>query len=226
MRARSEASTRMSEGTPPPPPPENPAGSQPPSGGAPPPPADPIPPVSPQPGGYAAAPPPPQVSPTGPQPGNLLDRFLARLIDGILVGVVNAIIISVLIAGVFGLSGAGAFNYGAGFAAAAVSAVVGVVLNLGYFAFMESSQGRTLGKMVMKLHVQGASGGKPTLEESIKRNWWLALGLAGIVPFLGFVGAIAELVIVIMIAVQINSDPERRPALSDRFADTRVIKEG
>lgn len=225
----------MSEGTPPPPPPENPYGGTPPPppgqeppGQTPPPGGAPPPPPPGSPGGYPAAPPPPSYAPTGPQPGSLLDRFLARLIDGILIGVVNAIIVSVLVVGIIGLDGASAFgSYGANYAAGIVGAIVGVVINLGYFALMESSQGRTVGKMAMKLHVQGASGGHPTIEESIKRNWWLALPLLAIVPIVGgLIGGLGQLVVVIMIAVQINNDPERRPTLSDRFADTRVIKQG
>lgn len=162
----------------------------------------------------------------GPQPGNLLDRFLARLIDHVLIGIVNAIIISVVVVGLIGLDGASPLGYGGSFAASAVAAIVGVAIGLGYFAFMESRQGQTLGKMVMKLHVEGASGGHPTVEESIKRNWWLAIGLVGIIPIIGILGSIATLVVVILIAVQINNDPERRPQLSDRLAETKVVKEG
>jgi uncharacterized RDD family membrane protein YckC len=168
------------------------------------------------------------MAPVGPQPGTLVDRFVARLIDGILIGVVNAIIVSVLVVGLIGLNGANAFgSYGDNYGPSLVAALIGVVINLAYFAFMESRQGRTLGKTVMKLHVQGAAGGNPTVEESLKRNWWLALPALAVVPVVGgLIGSLIELVIVILIAVQINSDPERRPTVSDRFADTRVIKEG
>lgn len=163
----------------------------------------------------------------GPRPGSVLDRFLARLIDGILIGVINAIIVSILLVGIIGLNGANSFGYGGSYAAGIVSAVIGVLLNLGYFVFMESSQGKTLGKMAMKLHVEGASGGNPTMEESLRRNWWLALPLLAVIPFVGgLIGGLIELVVVIMIAVQISNDPEGRPSLSDRLANTRVIKEG
>jgi uncharacterized RDD family membrane protein YckC len=229
----------MSEGTPPPPPSDNPYGSgagqtppppppnypPPPSGGGAPPPYQP--PAGP--GGYgASAPPPPPSGPVGTRPGQLLDRFLARLIDGILIGIVNAVLVAIIVVGIIGLNGAGAFGFGGtDYAASLVSAVVGVAINLGYFAFMESSQGRTLGKMVVKLRVHGASGGNPTIEESLKRNWWLALPALAIVPFLGgAIGGLIELVIIILIAVQISSDPEGRPSVSDRFAGTRVTKEG
>ena len=101
------------------------------------------------------------------------------------------------------------------------------MLYLGYFGFMESSQGRTIGKMAMKLRVEGVNGGKPSLEQAIKRNIWLALPLLGIVPILGgLVAGIGQLVAVIMIAVGINNDTVRRRPWTDKFAGTQVIKEG
>ena len=106
-----------------------------------------------------------------------------------------------------------------------MTSIITAVLYLGYFALMESTQGKTVGKMVMKLHVEGPGGAKPTFEEAAKRNIWLAYPILGVIPFLGLVGAIAALVAVIMIAVQINSDPERKP-WTDKFAGTQVIKEG
>src|SRR6478752_1582503 len=215
----------MSEGTPPPPPdPETPEGSTPPPpppGGGygtpppPPPPGGSVPPPSV--GGYQAAPPPPPPGPAGPRPGELLDRFLARLIDGVVLFVVGLIINSVLIAA-FISSGSNGFGMYSSFGAyAIVTSIITAVLYLGYFALMESTQGKTVGKMVMKLHVEGPGGAKPTFEEAAKRNIWLAYPILGVIPFLGLVGAIAALVAVIMIAVQINSDPERKP-WTDKFA--------
>jgi uncharacterized RDD family membrane protein YckC len=151
---------------------------------------------------------------------------VARFIDLLLVGVVNAIIASIVIVSALGLNG-GAFGIGGSFAAGAISAVLNTLIGLGYFAFMESSQGKTLGKMVMKLRVVGAAGGNPTLEEAAKRNIWLALPLLGVIPILGgLVAALGELVAVIMIAVGINNDPVRRQPWTDKFAGTQVLKEG
>ena len=108
-----------------------------------------------------------------------------------------------------------------------MSAVLSTVIYLGYFAIMESSRGQTVGKMVMKLHVEGPGGGKPTLEQAAKRNIWLALPILGLIPILGgIVSAVGQLVAVIMIAVGINNDPVRRQPWTDKFADTQVIKEG
>lgn len=165
----------------------------------------------------------------GQRPGELLDRFVARLIDHVLLGVVNAIIASIVVVGIIGLDAPGGFGMmstsGGSFAAGALIAVIGVIIQLGYFAYLDSTQGRTLGKMVMKLRVQGASGGNPTMAESVKRNIWIAFGLAGIIPFLGIIGSLASLVAVIMIAVGINKDQATRRPWTDDFAGTRVVKE-
>jgi uncharacterized RDD family membrane protein YckC len=163
---------------------------------------------------------------SGPRPAELLDRFLARLIDFVGLIVVNVIINSVIVAAMITSGGASGFGYGGSIGAySIVTSIITTILYFGYFTLMESSQGKTVGKMVMKLHVESASGGKPTLEQAAKRNIWLLYPILGILPFLGIIGSIAALVAIIMIAVQINNDPEHRP-WTDKFGDTRVIKEG
>ncbi len=212
----------MSEGTPPPPPPENPYGS---GGGTPPPPPPNEPPSGP--GGYGApAPPPPPPTPAGRRPGELLDRFLARLIDGILLFVVNLVILVPVVIGILGINSTGGFGMGGSFAASAVSAVLSTVIYLAYYGLMESTRGQTVGKMAMKLHVVGPTGANPTLEEAVKRNIWLGLPILGVVPIIGgLIGGLAQLAAVIMIAVGISNDPNRRP-WTDKFAGTQVMKEG
>jgi uncharacterized RDD family membrane protein YckC len=132
----------------------------------------------------------------------------------------------VIVGAVLGTDG-GYFGYGDSLLAGIVSAVLSTIIALGYFVYMETQQGKTLGKMVMKLHVEGAAGGKPTVEESVKRNIWMALPLLGIVPIVGgLIGSLGQLVAMIMIAVGINGDPQRRQPWTDKFAGTQVIKEG
>jgi uncharacterized RDD family membrane protein YckC len=158
----------------------------------------------------------------GEQPGRLLDRFLARLIDSVLLGIVGFIIDAIL-AAIFGVS-AGGLGVGGSYAYAAIAAVIGTVINLGYFGYLESNRGQTIGKMALKLHVQTMAGGLPTFEQACRRNIWLALPILGIIPFVGgLIGGLAELVAVIMIAVGISNDPARRP-WTDKYADTRVLK--
>jgi len=218
-----------------PPPPQNPYGSEPsapppapqnPYSSQPPPPADPYagnPPAAGQ-TPYGATPPPPPpagqtpygaeaypVAPGGPapvagaQPGGLGGRFLARLIDGLILLIPNIILVVVL--------------------NDAVASVVGGIIYLGYYAYLESSQGRTFGKQIMKLRVHGASGGNPTMEEALRRNAWAALGIISSIPILGILAGLAELVAVIAIAVTISQDPLKR-GWHDKFANTTVTKEG
>ena len=187
-----------------------------------PPPAAPAPPTQP---GYGYGPPASGVG----RPADLLMRFLARLIDFILLGIVNAIITAIVVVGAFGLSGGSSFGFGMGrsFAAGAISAVITAALYLGYFTLMESRNGQTLGKMLLKLQTQGPDGSTPTTEQALKRNFWVALGILGVIPVVGApIGGLAELVIVIVIAVTISNSPTRQ-GWHDNFAGgTRVVKIG
>jgi uncharacterized RDD family membrane protein YckC len=185
----------------------------PPTGATPPPP----PPPPPAPTPYPVTPGADAAAAGVPQPGGLLDRFLARLIDGILVAV-PVIIINVVLT-----AASDSFLI-----ANAVTAVVNAILYVGYFAYFESNRGQTIGKQVMKLQVFGPDGAsKPTMEQAVRRNIWLGFGIAGIVPILGaLVAGLAQLAAVILIAVNINSDP-RRQHWFDKFASgTQVIKVG
>ncbi len=173
-------------------------------------------------------PPTPQESagaPVAGRPGELMDRFLARLIDGVMLGVAYWILSSI-----FSNMFLGGFTNSVGelFLYYIVLSVVFTALALGYFAFLDSTKGQTVGKMVMKLQVLGPNGGHPTVEQSIRRNIIYAANLVSIVPILGWiVGPIAALVGVVMIAVGINNDPVRRQAWHDRFAGgTAVVKIG
>jgi uncharacterized RDD family membrane protein YckC len=172
--------------------------------------------------GYGAAP-----SGVG-RPGELGIRFVARLIDGIIVGIVVGILNAIIVVGLFGLSGGNSYgiSMGAGWAASAISSIISAALYLGYFAFMESRNGQTVGKMVFKLQTQGPDGSKPTTEESVKRNLWVALGILGVIPFLAIVGSLLELAAVIAIAVTINNSPTKQ-GWHDNFAGgTKVVKIG
>jgi len=178
-------------------------------------------------------PPPPAPGPMGgppvpgvPRPGELLDRFLARLIDGILIGVVFGIM-SAIFSGIF-LSGL-TYSTGEWLLYWLFVSVITVVITIGYFAFMESNNGATLGKQVLKLKVVGPDGtSNPTMEQAIRRNAFYAIQLAYIVPIVGAIfGGLAMLAAVIMIAVTINNDTVARQGWHDKFAGgTRVLKIG
>jgi uncharacterized RDD family membrane protein YckC len=191
---------------------EPPAGSVPPPdpsipSAAPPPP--PPPPPAPAAGKPAAA--PGAYGAYGPgSPGNLVDRFLARLIDGVIVGIVYFILYIIMLA---------ATSY---FLAVFLSGVFAAALYIGYFAYLESNRGQTIGKQVMKLKTVGPDGhSNPTMNEAVKRNIWYAFS---IIPFIGWLGELAS---VILIAVGINGDTVNRQSWFDKFAGgTKVIKVG
>jgi uncharacterized RDD family membrane protein YckC len=230
----------------PPPPPPAPGQSAPPPGGygTPPPPGQAGPPpgtgsygtTPPPPGAWQqpGAMPPPAQRPTGGigQPADLMPRFLARLIDYLLLAVAEGILVSLVVVGIFMGGDVGdlspwGFGDGTSYAANAVSSVITTLITLGYFTLMESSRGQTVGKMVMKLETRGPAGGHPTFEQALKRNAFTAIGVLGIIPFLGFISGLLSLVAVIMIAVTINNNTVTRRGWHDDFAGgTTVFKVG
>ncbi len=156
-------------------------------------------------------------------PAEVLPRFLARLIDGLLLAAISFVMGLVLGGGAV-LGGASA---GTSYAVSALISLLGVAIGFGYFGYLDSSQGGTLGKKALSLRVVGAGGGNPSFTESVKRNVFLAIGILGLVPFLGLVTLPLSLVAYITIAVGISQDTDRRQAWHDRFAGgTQVVKTG
>jgi uncharacterized RDD family membrane protein YckC len=158
-------------------------------------------------------------------PGELWSRFLARAIDNILVGIVGFVIAAIIDA-IVGVANAGVgYTTGASYAANAVSGVIGAVVALAYFALLESRQGRTLGKMALGLRTEGPDGNPPTLEAAVRRNFWVALGILAVIPVVGGpISGLAELVIVIVIAVTIGRSPTKQGWHDDLAGGTRVVK--
>ncbi len=182
------------------------------------------PPPPPPAGPYGNVPPPQSVGQQ--RPAELLDRFLARLVDGVILGIVFGI-----------LSGIGNAIFLQGFRYSVGEyllywlfvSIVSVAVSIGYFAFMESSQGATLGKTLLKLRVVGPDGvSKPTMEQAVRRNAFYALQLTFIVPIVGPIfGGLAYIAALIFIAVSINNDSANRQGWHDHFAGgTRVLKIG
>jgi uncharacterized RDD family membrane protein YckC len=182
------------------------------------------PPPPPPPGPYGGPPPPPGAA-GGTRPGELLDRFLARLIDGLGFAVVF-IVLGIVFGAIFysGFSNSTAEVVLVTF----LVQVFSIAAYLAYYAYFESTQGATLGKQALKLRVVGPDGvSHPTVEQSLRRNSFQALGLLSIIPLLGFLGALAQLAAVIFIAVTINNDTANRQGWHDTFAGgTRVLKVG
>jgi uncharacterized RDD family membrane protein YckC len=197
---------------------------QPPQGGQAPPPGQ-----QPQPPQGGQAPPPQGQAPapaggqpaanTAGQPGDLGTRILAKVIDSIIVGIVvgplwAAISIGLAVAGL------------PCFFTRLLTYTMAAALYVGYFAFMESNKGQTVGKMLMKLEVRGPNGGHPTMEEAVKRNAYFGVLLIGIIPFVGwFLYPLAYLGAVIYLIVTINNNEQTRQGWHDDLAGgTWVLK--
>lgn len=166
----------------------------------------------------APIPPETQVAGVG-APADVATRFVARLIDHVLLGIVLFIIIVPFVIGAMFTNVGGFGGMFGGFGTGSlISSIVTAVITIGYFAFMESNQGQTVGKMVMGLKTEGPSGGNPTMEEAIKRNGWYALA---IVPW---IGGLAQLAVAIYIAVTISGSTSNTGWHDDFAGGTRVVR--
>ncbi len=203
-------------------PPEPPGPPSQPPGPPGPPPGGPTPPPA---GGFPGGVPGGQ--PAGvPRPGELTNRFLARLIDHVIIGVAIGIAYAVLSAVFLGFSN----SFGELFIFWSLEAIVAGAVGLGYFAFLESSRGQTVGKMVMKLRTYGPDGvSNPTMQEAVKRNIYAGLYILGIIPFIGWFLLFwaAPAAGAIYAAVTLNSDQPRHQGWHDKFAGgTQVMQIG
>ena len=169
--------------------------------------------------------PPTPAASDGATSNDLVPRFIARLLDGILLAIVQSVLVTGLIVGaLFGTGGGLGRGFGSGLlggaafsVASLVASLIGAAISIGYFAFLESSRGQTIGKMLLRIRVEGPGGGNPTMEQALRRNAWMALS---IIPW---VGGLAQFAAAIFIAVTISQGR----AWHDAFAGgTRVVKVG
>ncbi|MFM9035308.1 MAG: RDD family protein [Mycobacterium sp.] len=180
----------------------------PPAGYAPPPPPG-YPPVA---GGFQPPPNPyaatggyyPSVPPaTYGHPGGLGERWLARVIDGLLVGAVSGLL-------------AALFNSGSSIM---VTGFFTGFLMFAYFVAMEVTQGRTVGKMLLKLNVRGPGGApRPDFKQSAIRNAFTLL------PILPYIGGLLGVVAMIVIAVTISNSPTKQGKHDELAGGTQVVK--
>lgn len=140
------------------------------------------------------------------------------MIDAIILWIVTTILTLVIIGPALGDVGTmEAFTGGFGFRAWLAS-LVAALINIGYFAYLESSRGQTFGKQLLNIRVVGPGGGNPSMEEAVKRNLWLA---AGLIPF---IGGLVELGLIIWIVVTITQSADKR-GVHDQFAGgTQVVR--
>jgi uncharacterized RDD family membrane protein YckC len=167
-------------------------------------------------------PPPPPAPPSGArggQPADIGIRIGARLIDFIILMIVNAVIIVPFIIGsIFAdVTGSAAFGLGGGGVGGFVAGLIATAINVGYFVWLESSRGMTVGKQLLKLRVVSPNGGNPTVEEAFRRNAWM---LASLIPV---VGGLVQLGLIIWIIVTVTQDPSKQ-GVHDKWGNgTQVV---
>lgn len=145
-------------------------------------------------------------------------RFVARLIDHVILSIALFVIIVPLIIGAM-FSDFDSNPLTSSFSLGSiVSGVVAAAIVIGYFAYLESSRGQTIGKMLLKLRTVGPDGGNPTFEQAVKRNLWYALG---IFPILG---GLAQLAAAVYIAMTVSNSTTNQGWHDEFAATTRVVK--
>ena len=128
-------------------------------------------------------------------------RLGARIIDGLVLGAVGGIVNAGVAAVVFTSGGNPTLMETiTGTAAGVWGSLLGLLstaLAFAYFALFDSRIGGTPGKKILVLEVRGSGGGNPTVQESLKRNAWLALGLlpgsGGLLQFAAAIGIVVTI---------------------------------
>ena len=137
---------------------------------------------------------------TGREPPGLGKRIVARLLDGLIVGIPVGILVA--LAGIMPTSFLGGLLVDAA--------------HFGYFVWLEGTRGQTVGKKVLGMRVVRPDGRTADMESAVRRNWWLLLGIFGLI------GSVVELAVVLGIMVTIASDT-RGQGFHDRMADAIVV---
>ena len=146
------------------------------------------------------------------RPGELLPRLGARVIDGLIVGIPMAVVSTVL-ALVLG-----------NFLGSVLGAILTAAAAVGYFVFLETTRGQTLGKQLLGLRVEGPNGGLPTQQQSLTRNGFYVLSALGGFPLLGFLVGLLGVVAAIVIGVTINGSPTKQGKHDELAGGTRVVQ--
>ncbi|CAM3852793.1 RDD family protein [Smaragdicoccus niigatensis] len=157
-----------------------------------------------------------QPAPLELRPAALMHRFGARLLDGLIIAVpmwIVGLVLS-LVLGTFG---------------SVLWRLLLVAVSLGYFAYFESQYGQTLGKQILDMRVVGPTGASPTFQQSLRRNFFLAVMLLGVLtvfvwPFVDTAISIIEAVVYGWIGWTIHKSPTKQ-GFHDTFAgDFHVVK--
>ncbi|NLG56188.1 MAG: RDD family protein [Rhodococcus sp.] len=175
-------------------------------------------------------------APQGPGgPGDIGIRIGARLLDGLILGI-PLVVISLILNSAFGpyvadVMAASTIDamYEAGkpsYAYYLLTAIINTAVVLGYFGYLESAMGQTLGKKIVGLRVVNAQGANPTFQQALTRNAWMGVSIIGLIP--GTIGmtlvCLVGLGAAVAILVTVSSSPTKQ-GIHDKLAGgTQVIK--
>ncbi len=176
----------------------------------------------PPPGNSGGMPPPPSSAPQGEVGASIGIRLGARIIDSIILAIVGTIILSPIVFGMMFTDSDGGMLSALGGGGIGIASILysllALAIGLAYYALFDSRMGGTPGKKILSLGVHGPDGGNPTVEESLRRNSWLALNIIPII------GGLLQLGAAIYIAVTV-SQSDQNVGWHDTFAGgTRVVK--
>jgi uncharacterized RDD family membrane protein YckC len=148
-----------------------------------------------------------------------IPRAAAYIVDGFLIGIVSSIV-SAPFAPPVALDANGMPDFTAAAMTGGISAIVSAVVSAAYFILLWTSSGRaTLGMRLFNLQVGNAADGfKLRMDQAVKR--WFAFGSwLGIIPVVGLVQPIWQLVLLITTA----TSPTKQ-GLHDRIAESAVVR--
>ena len=177
--------------------------------------------------GWAAPPPPVQAGPAGFVYADVPNRAIAYIIDVIIVGIVVSILTAITGTGVTFNVATGAFDVN--FVGLIIAAIIGAVINAGYFIYTWTNMRGTLGMKALGMQIGNAGDGKTlTMDQATRR--WLALAAPGFVAqVLWVVPAIGALIVLLafgwfLYLLWTTYSSPTKQGFHDRFANTMVVK--
>ena len=182
---------------------------------------------APPPTGWAAPPPPVQAGPPGFVYADVPNRAIAYIIDVIIVGIVVSILTAITGTGVTFNVATGAFDVN--FVGLIIAAIIGAVINAGYFIYTWTNMRGTLGMKALGMQIGNAGDGKTlTMDQATRR--WLALAAPGFVAqVLWVVPAIGALIVLLafgwfLYLLWTTYSSPTKQGFHDKFANTMVVK--
>jgi uncharacterized RDD family membrane protein YckC len=178
--------------------------------------------------GQPAGSPPPGYVPFGTQQGigahqlgEPWKRIVARIIDGLIWGVV-----AIVLAGIVGVGVVSTGNVGedTSFGLVVIAGLVSAALVVAYEVLMTTMTGSTLGKKVFGLRIVREDGSAPDVKTMMMRmSTYIAAAVIGLIPILGVLASIANLLIAVVSLIFLFTDSKRQ-TIWDKIGKTIVVE--